>query len=250
MQLLLVHHDAEVGGQLARMVNDYTTHQCDLVDDDAAADSWAQTHPACALLLAQLDGPGVDGLALGATFSEIFPGLQILFLPSYRAAEQQLEIAKTKVFPEPIDGEHLLEVIEAAETTKAGSPDFFHVLDVLQMCCLSGRSGAIQLVGRTKSGIVFLREGKIAHAESGRERGTAALLEMATWDEVEFAYDESVRATDTISLAWDAELIRTIVCRREEKARELAKPKPVSEKTALPETKTAKRGFFGALRRN
>ena len=29
MQLLIVHDDAEVGGQLAGMVHDYTEHQCE-----------------------------------------------------------------------------------------------------------------------------------------------------------------------------------------------------------------------------
>jgi hypothetical protein len=36
MQLLIVHHDAEMGGQLVQMVRDYTAHDCDLVGSDAA----------------------------------------------------------------------------------------------------------------------------------------------------------------------------------------------------------------------
>jgi CheY-like chemotaxis protein len=127
MQLLIVHDDAEVGGQLVGMVHDYTEHQCDLVESDAAALKWGHEHARCGLLLAQLEAPGIDGLMLGGSLSEIFPGLQILFLPPYPAAEQRLEIATTKVFPEPIDGERLLEAIEAAAET--GAPDLFHVMD-------------------------------------------------------------------------------------------------------------------------
>ena len=146
MQLLIVHDDAEVGEQLAGMVADYSGHACDLVENDAAAQQWAQKHARCDLLLAQLEGPGVDGLTLGGSLSEIFPGLQVLFLPAYPAAERRLEIAQTKVFPEPIDGERLLEAIGTAAAAPAGAPDLFHVLDVLQMCCLSKRSGAVQIV--------------------------------------------------------------------------------------------------------
>ena len=116
MQLLIVHDDAEVGEQLAGMVADYTEHACDIVESDAAAQQWAQKHGRCDLVLAQLDGAGVDGLTLGGTLSEIFPGLQVLFLPGYPASEQRLEIGRMKVFPEPIDGEQLQSV--RADPTK------------------------------------------------------------------------------------------------------------------------------------
>jgi DNA-binding response OmpR family regulator len=89
MQLLIVHDDAEVGEQLAAMVADYSAHAGDLVASDAAARQWAQQHALCDLLIAQVDGVGVDGLSLGGTLSEIFPGLQVLFLPGYPASERR-----------------------------------------------------------------------------------------------------------------------------------------------------------------
>lgn len=239
MQLLIVHDDAEVGEQLAGMVADYTEHACDLVASDAAAQQWAQNHARCDLLLAQLDGAGVDGLALGGSLSEIFPGLQVLFLPGYPAAEQRLEISRTKVFPEPIDGEKLLEAIEKAAGAESGAADYFHVLDVLQMCCLSKRSGAVQIVKNGHAGIVFLRDGKIVHAEAAVTRGTEALLEIASWSDIEFAYDASVRAPETIALPWDEALVQAVAGRREQ-------PPPSAE----PEPPPRKRGFFAALRRN
>jgi DNA-binding response OmpR family regulator len=250
MQLLIVHDDAEVGEQLAGMVADYTEHACDLVGNDEAAQRWAQKHGRCELLLAQLEGPGVDGLTLGGALSEIFPGLQVLFLPAYPAAEQRLEIAKTKVFPEPIDGERLLEAIETAANAQAGAPDLFHVLDVLQMCCLSRRSGAVQIVKEAQSGIVYLREGRIVHAEAMVTRGTEALLEIAGWGDIEFAYDASVRAPETISLPWDEALIQAVVRSKKEKSGETAPAK--SEEPVATEQPPApkKRGFFAALRRN
>ena len=248
MQLLIVQDDAEVGEQLAGMVADYTEHACDLVENDAAAHEWAQKHARCGLLLAQLEGPGVDGLTLGGSLSEIFPGLQVLFLPAYPAAEQRLEIAKTKVFPEPIDGERLLEAIETAASAQSGAPDLFHVLDVLQMCCLSKRSGAVQMVREAQSGIVYLREGKIVHAEAAVTRGTEALLEIASWGDIEFAYDESERASETISLPWDEALIQAAVRAKDGKT---AEPAPAFERpTDAEAAPPKKRGFFSALRRS
>jgi hypothetical protein len=211
MDLLIVHRDREVGEQLVQMVKDYTAHECDLVDSDAAALNWGRRHARCALLLAQLQGEGVDGLAVGGALSEIFPGLQTLFLPPYDASEQCLAVAQTKVFPEPIDGEGLLEAITRAEAAAAGAPDLFHVVDVLQMCCLSRRSGAIQIVKGTKSGIAFLRTGEIVHAETTAGRGKEALFEIVEWQYVEFAYDRTVRPpVETITSAWDEVLIEAV----------------------------------------
>lgn len=211
MELLIVHREAEVGEQLVQMVKDYTSHECDLVGSDVAALDWGRRHARCTLLLTQLEGDGIDGLALGGALSEIFPGLQTLFLPPYQASEQRLVINHTKVFPEPIDGEGLLEAIARAETATEGAPDLFHVADVLQMCCLSRRNGAVQMVKESKSGIAFLRGGQIVHAETTKERGSEALAEIVDWQYVEFAYDKTVRPpVETITVPWDELLIETV----------------------------------------
>jgi hypothetical protein len=211
MELLIVHRDAEVGEQLVQMVKDYTTHECDLVGSDVAALDWARRHARCTLLLVQLEGDGIDGLSLGGALSEIFPGLQTLFLPPYPADEQRLVLARTKVFPEPIDGESLLEAIARAETATEGAPDLFHVVDILQMCCLSRRSGAVQMVKGTKSGIAFLRNGEIVHAETTAKRGRDAVDELVEWETVEFAYDRTVRPpVESITLPWDGVLVEAV----------------------------------------
>lgn len=243
MQLLIVHDDAEVGEQLAAMVADYTPHVCDLVASDAAAMEWAGKHEGCDLLLAQVNGAGVDGLALGGPLSEIFPGLQVLFLPGYRASERRLAIGRTKVFPEPIDGEALLEAIELAAAAEPGAPDLFHVLDVLQMCCLSKRSGALQVVRESQSGLVFLRDGRIVHAEGTVTRGTEALLDIARWGDIEFAYDASVRAPETISTPWDEALVEAVTGKKRSESNGKS-----SGAEATPPPK--KRSFFAALRRS
>jgi hypothetical protein len=219
MELLIVHRDADVGEQLVQMVKDYTTHECGLVASDAAALDWGRRHARCALLLVQLEGDGIDGLSIGGALSEIFPGLQTLFLPPYQASEQRLVVGQTKIFPEPIDGEGLLEAIARAETATAGAPDLFHVIDVLQMCCLSGRSGAVQMVQGSKSGIAFLRAGQIVHAETAAARGREAIHELVEWQNVEFAYDKTVRPpAETITLPWDEVLIEAVERHKQSKA--------------------------------
>jgi CheY-like chemotaxis protein len=217
MQLLIVHRDSEMGEALVQMVTSYTRHQCELVGSDVAAMDWARRHQQCNLLLTQLEADGIDGLALGSSLSEIFPALQVLFFPNYPAAEQRLEIAETKVFPEPIEGDELLAAIERAENAPPNAPDLFHVVDVLQMCCLSRRNGALQLVKEAKSGLVFLRGGKIVHAETTTARGRDALLEMVSWEFIEFAYERSVRPPlETITAAWHDVLIDVVTAGKQD----------------------------------
>ena len=124
------------------------------------------------------------------------------------------------------------------------------MLDVLQMCCLSKRSGAIQVVQEEHSGIVYLRHGKIVHAEGATTRGTQALLEIAGWGDIEFAYDESVRAAETILTPWDEALVQAVIQHQKEKAGAQEPPvfQPSSE--VEPVASPKKRGFFRALRRN
>jgi hypothetical protein len=218
MQLLIVHSDAELGEQLARMVKDYTRHECDLVGNDNAAIDWGRRHGKCALLLTQLEAAGIDGLSLGGSLSEMFPGLQTLFFPPYAAGEQRLEVAVTKVFPEPIDGDALLAAIERAEKLEAAQADLFHVVDIIQMCCLGRRSGALQIVKEKNSGLVFLRDGRLVHVETTAERGANALLEIIGWEHAEFAYDRSVRPpVETITVGWDEALIEAVTLQKEHK---------------------------------
>jgi hypothetical protein len=217
MQLLIVHRDPEMGEALAQMVKNYTRHQCHLVWSDSAAIDWARHHSHCDLLLTQLQADGIDGLALGSSFSEVFPALQVLFFPSYAAVDRRLEIAKTKIFPEPVEGDELLGAIERAAKTPTTSPDLFQVADVLQMCCLSRCSGAVQLGKEAKSGLVFLRSGRIVHAETTLASGRDALFEMVGWEFVEFAYERSVRPPlETITEPWHDVFINIVTSQKEE----------------------------------
>jgi len=62
-----------------------------------------------------------------------------------------------------------------------------------------------------RSGLVFLRNGKLIHAEAEGLRGPAALFEIMRWNYVEFAYDSSLRpVAETISEPWDKVLIEAV----------------------------------------
>ncbi len=205
-QLLIVHQDAEIGRQLVGVVKEFTG--CDSAFSTSESETLVllrrQPHVRPRILLTQLDAPGFDGFALGAAISEMFPGLQTLFLPPYVAMQARIEIAGSKVFPEPIDGDRMIATIERSVRMRWDAPDWFHAVDVLQMCCLAGRSGALQMVRGSRVGNVYLRSGAIVHAEAAGIRGYPALVEMVSWGEIEFAYDRAMTAPgETLRGHWD-----------------------------------------------
>ncbi|MEO8045162.1 MAG: DUF4388 domain-containing protein [Spartobacteria bacterium] len=218
MHILIVHHEPEIGQALQAMVQEYTVHRADCVTTDDDALAWAGQAAGCDLLVTQLESEGVDGLLMAGSLGERFPGLHTLFLPAYPLEAQRLEVANTKIFPEPIDGERLLEAIERTAAT-LGGPDLFQIIDLLQMCCLSGKSGGVQLVVGADAGVVYLRNGEIRHAETQRARGLDAIFEMLRWGHAEFAYDANASpAEQSIDIGWDAALIEVVMREREEQA--------------------------------
>ncbi|HEY6184186.1 MAG TPA: DUF4388 domain-containing protein, partial [Terriglobales bacterium] len=195
-------------------------------------------------------GAAVDGLGLAGSLGEVFPGLQTFFFPPYPAAAQQIEIANPKVFPEPIDGERLLGAIETVAKEGSDAADLFHVFDVLQMCCLSRRDGAVQFVQPNRNGIVYLKGGKIVEAQGEMVHGKEALAEILRWGLTEFAYDSSARSSETISLEWSEVVAQMIGQDKENKMlRNVPSNEVEPDKEAdMPQRK--KRGFFSVFRRS
>ena len=215
MHLLIVHREEEMGRALQALVREYTAHTAEFVTTDEAALAWAGQSAECDLLVTQLESEGVDGLTMAGSLGERFPSLHTFFLPSYPLDAHRLEVANTKIFPEPIDGERLLQAIERSAASP-GVPDLFHIIDLLQMCCLSGKSGGVQLVVGSDAGVVYLRNGELRHAETQRARGLDAIFEMPRWGHAEFAYDANASpAEQSIDIGWDAALIEVVMRERE-----------------------------------
>lgn len=84
------------------------------------------------------------------------------------------------------------------------------LVDLVQITCLSGRSGKLVIRSQHRVGTVFISEGRIVAAEAGDRRGEDALFEMAIWPQGEFMFaiteidmEQQVR-TDTNTLLIEA----------------------------------------------
>ncbi|MDX1645313.1 MAG: DUF4388 domain-containing protein [Thermoanaerobaculia bacterium] len=61
--------------------------------------------------------------------------------------------------------------------------------DVIQLVAVSGKTGAFWIEDRGERGKIYLREGRIVHAETDTLVGEEAVYELATWTEAEFRFD-------------------------------------------------------------
>lgn len=84
------------------------------------------------------------------------------------------------------------------------------LVDLVQITCLSGRSGKLIIRSQNRVGTIFLKGRHIVAAETGDHRGEDALFEMAIWPDGEFLFattevdmEQQVRA-DTNALLIEA----------------------------------------------
>jgi hypothetical protein len=76
--------------------------------------------------------------------------------------------------------------------------------EVLQMCCLSRRSGQITFRTGESYGFVYIQQGRVLHALCGTVEGEEAVYRMLTWPGGGFSLDEDILPhKKTISLTWE-----------------------------------------------
>ncbi len=76
--------------------------------------------------------------------------------------------------------------------------------EVLQMCCLSRRSGQITFRSGESYGYVFIQHGRVLHALCGPLEGEEAVYTMLTWPGGGFTLNEDILPhKKTITLTWE-----------------------------------------------
>ena len=73
------------------------------------------------------------------------------------------------------------------------------VSDLLQLLAMNGRTGVLRLRG-DGMGRVFLQEGRIVNALSGRASGRKALFRMLAWEDAEFHFDAGAEVSEPVAV--------------------------------------------------
>jgi pSer/pThr/pTyr-binding forkhead associated (FHA) protein len=76
--------------------------------------------------------------------------------------------------------------------------------EVLQMCCLSRRSGQITFRSGESYGFVYIQQGRVLHALCGTTEGEEAIYAMLLWPGGGFTLDEDILPhKKTVTLTWE-----------------------------------------------
>jgi hypothetical protein len=76
--------------------------------------------------------------------------------------------------------------------------------EVLQMCCLSRRSGQITFRSGESYGFIYIQQGRVLHALCGTTEGEEAIYTMLVWPGGGFSLDEDILPhKKTVTLTWE-----------------------------------------------
>ncbi len=98
-----------------------------------------------------------------------------------------------------------------------GKLDQFDLVDIIQMCCVSKRTGRLGIARREERGVLYLRNGQIIQAVTGNLEGEDAAYQIVGWSSGQFSFEDGVQPeTQTITGGWE-HLIMESVRRRDER---------------------------------
>jgi hypothetical protein len=80
-----------------------------------------------------------------------------------------------------------------------GSIQELPVPDIIQLVSVSGKTGMFMLVRGTERGFIYLRNGRIVHAELGPHTGEEAVYALAIWSTGDFQFSPG-KETETVTI--------------------------------------------------
>ena len=205
------------------------------------------------LLITEVVMDPIDGFALRNTLEELYPAMRTAFLTEYDLSEFTEYLNGTEVLAKPATVEQIVALVnrskgprssveivkpvsagpEASSPVKersqstslrnlvqrqgfTGKLDQFQLVDILQMCCLSRRTGRLQISKGTESGVLFLSEGNMTHAVAGPLEGDEAVHKIISWDFGQFSFEEGLQPDrQSINTSWEHVIMEGVRLRDE-----------------------------------
>src|SRR5208282_6535262 len=93
---------------------------------------------------------------------------------------------------------------DEAPTTGFSAQSQMGLPEVLQMCCLSRRSGQITFRSGESYGFIYIQQGRVLHALCGVTEGEEAIYSMLTWPGGGFSLNEGILPhKKTVTSTWE-----------------------------------------------
>ncbi len=250
MKILIVDDEHEIVQSLHNLIAASGEQEVFGASSGEEALQLVQTLGGVDLLITDVIMDGIDGFVLREALLANHPMLQTIFITGYDLSEYTSHASGNKIFNKPLNTAEILAAVEQANQTlrtseyeredaaaavgqqeggaKAanlahvmkqgftGKLDQFQLLDIIQMCCLSRRSGRLRLAKGVEKAVLFLQEGRIVHAISGSVEAEEAVYKVIAWDFGEFSFDEGLQPPKvSIQSGWE-HVIMEGVRRRDE----------------------------------
>ena len=257
MKILVVDNQADAAEALAQSLRELTGYATvAAVGSEGAAEAVTNGGVPEVLVTESVLGE-TDGFTLREAIREHQPALRTIFVTEYDLSDYQEYLDGAAVFYKPVDPKALLPALAltprtvppTAETTPpvtagpsttslasndhrsqsarlrklvgkqgfTGKLDQFDLVDIIQLCCISKRTGRLQIARGAERGVLYLRSGQIIHAVSGGLEGDAAAYEIVGWSSGQFSFDDGLQPEkQSIQTGWE-HLIMEAVRQRDER---------------------------------
>jgi CheY-like chemotaxis protein len=166
------------------------------------------------LLITDLMMPGFSGLDLITHVRRTQPDMQVMVITAFGSDQVREEVFKRNVikyFEKPFELEEFYEKVVdylQMEDGFSGRMIDMELSDIIQMVALSGNSVLLEVIHGNDVGKIYIRDGIIMHAESNKNKGMDALIELISWQGGDFIPGTyNIEVEPTIVLDWHSALV-------------------------------------------
>lgn len=256
MKILIVDEPAEAAAALAQGLQAVTAHEVFSAGGGAQGIEFARTHGAPDVLITEVVMEGVDGFQLREALLALRPELRTIYVTGYDLSQYAEYIGGAPILYKPATPEAMLAALPAtglavrAETAAGGGRDplsgtgslgvdrrtqsarlrrlvekqgftgkldQFELVDIIQMCCVSKRTGKLSIAHKADRGVIYLKSGQIVDAVNGPLEGEEAVYEIIGWSAGQFNFEDGLQPdSQTVHGGWE-HLVMEGVRRRDER---------------------------------
>jgi CheY-like chemotaxis protein len=137
--------------------------------------------------------PDIDGLDLLSRIREKYPSTKVIIMTAYGSPEVQKEATRRGSYyyiEKPFEISDIrtliLKALEEKRGGFVGQVVDLQLIDIIQMACLGRFTMSLAISKGDEEGLIYFKNGEIAHAEIGDLDGKDALYTILNWNEGRF----------------------------------------------------------------
>jgi CheY-like chemotaxis protein len=155
--------------------------------------------------------PDINGLELLSMIRKQYPSTKVIIMTAYGSPEVHKEATRRGSYfylEKPFEISDLRTlIIKALEEKRGGFVGQvvdLQLVDIIQMGCLGRFTMSLSVSKNNEEGVIYFKNGEIAHAEVGDLEGKEALFAMLEWDEGRFDSQMGISPPkETITDRWE-----------------------------------------------